>query len=219
MNKKNIVIVFGAVIITLLMVSSATAVNLSHIRNIREIRENKVINNEKEVYIDPNIKLTKRYLPKLKMALDKIDKPKYKELTQKIIQTIEKKGIVRSNDLKDILIELNMENTEVYSGKINGYACCLSAAISFPGYLPGIFLFYFGPTVFLFWTAYTSGCENDEIDFTIGVLGHHITEEHSGFALAFFGYHFTYIGGTWPTSPASWVDILGLSPVIFISYD
>jgi len=226
MKKKRIMMLFGVAIIALLMVSSANAININKIKNNNEALENKNSTNDNEIYVDPNIKLTKNLLPKLKQAYEKIEDPGYKELTKRIIQKIETQEIVKENDLKEILIELNMQNTEIYAGKITGSAKWASAAISIPFLIlpisQGSTVFWLGPAPFLSWNAAMMGppYTNEHIDFTIGIQGKHITEEHSGFALLFLGI--------WSSS--TFIDmvqgslgmscfIAGWSPFILITYD
>ena len=54
---------------------------------------------------------------------------------------------------------------------------------------------------------------NDEIDITVGTIGHHFTDEHTGFALAFMGCWF--MGGD-PTI-ATTIFIFGWSPLIIVT--
>ena len=202
---------FGAAVVALLMVSSATAINMNKTENNNESLENKNSTNDNEIYVDPNIKLTKAQLPKLKQAYEKIEDPEYKELTLKIIQKLETQEIVKSDDLKDILIELNMQNTEIHTGKIVGSACCYSHMIGFP-VIP-LFMFWIGPGLFIQWSA-----DGDEININIGALSHHITGKHHGFALAFVGFwHSCWWGSPFPEGEE--FSVFGWSPLIVVTYD
>ena len=216
MKKKRFVLVFGAIIITLLMISSATAININQIKNIKEKLIQKNTEIEKEIYIDPNIELTNKQLPRLKLAVEKIEKPEYKELTQKIIQTIENKGIVKSGDLKNILVELNMQNTEIYSGKIIGHGEWGCSCFGFPGLLLHGWI---GPGFWVNWNAHYHE-PGDIIDFTVGTLNHHITEEHWGGGIPFIGFWRSFYRLDEQGNPRHFsCKIFGWSPLIIIDYD
>jgi len=223
MKKKRIVLIFGAIILTLLMISTATAVNITQTQNIKEItKKTEDKETKKEMYIDPNIKITKKDLLKLKVIAKTIKDQRYKELTKNIIQTIEKKGTLYSNDIRVILNDLNMLNTEVYSGPINGIAQCASLMVGIPGTIIGLGN-WIGPGLFVAWQAYEQGNhytkDYDKVDFTFGWQGKHITENHDGFAITFIGI---WSNALFPISYYNYycssINILGLSQIIFINY-
>jgi len=201
MKKNRIVSIFGAVIITLLITSSATALNIttshkiskhpaSEIANklpmetINDI-ENKKPENKDKIYVDPDIKITKNRLPRLRKLLKKIDESDNKKIISKIIETIETKGELRADDMKNILIKLDMTDKSVYSGFVNGYACCSSVATGLPFLPGGGGVFWMGPGLWCGWIAMENSCCINEIDFTIG--GDEWNREHVGDAYLFIG--------------------------------
>lgn len=213
--KKSYIMVFGAIIITLLMISSATALNITQFKNLKEKIKNQNSETEKERYIDPNIKLSKKDLPKLILIVKTIKDPKYKELTRKIILNIEKKGILNSNDLREILDELDMKNTEVFSGPIKGDARWCGYLHSFPGFF---FDNWFGLCLWLSWSA-AEFLPGDELEYWVGWQNHHITEDHNGCAFSFFGYRerdIRYENG-YPKDYRNLIN--GVASLIIIDYD
>jgi len=215
MKKKRIVLIFGAILTTLLMISSATAVNINQTQNIKVNTKNKNTENKNEMYVDPSIELTKKDLPKLKLAVERIEKPLYKEFTKEIIKTIEDKGILKSDGVKEILIELGMQNSEVHSGKIIGHAEWSSMCFGFP-FIP-LFNFWIGPSLFILWNADIFDSE-DVIDYTVGVLNKRITVDHEGFGIPFTGFwsHGIYFKGQYPDGFTS--RVIGRSSLIVITY-
>jgi len=132
MKRTIINLLVVTALLLLNFVSNANAINLLQNKSTDELLENNYDNIEGDIYVDPNIYLSDTYLPKLKRAFENIEDQQYKESMHKIILTIESKGYVDSNNLKEILIELNMFDTEVYTGMIVGSARYGSIAGGFP---------------------------------------------------------------------------------------
>lgn len=98
----------GTVIISLLMISSATAINV--------LQSDTATSMKKNVFIDPNIFLTKDQVSKLQQAVQFIDDSKDKAIVQQIIQTLQVKGKVDSDEIKDIVCKLNIYDRSFYAG-------------------------------------------------------------------------------------------------------
>lgn len=178
MNKKNKILSISIVFLLLLcgLFTQAPAKTIT--------TENKKI--EKQPYVDPNIHLTKTLLPKLKQTIKNIENQQYKEVLQKIIEKLETKGTVESNDIKKILIELNMLNTEIYSGRITcsaGYDCTLySFPLFFIPCFPPIWG-WLGPAFYSRWKCAPNPLfDNNYVNLKINDM--QINRWHNGFALA-----------------------------------
>ena len=172
---------------------------------------------EDGIYVDPNIRLTKKDLPKFKQALQQIKDPQYKELTQKIIKTIENKGYADSVDIKNILIELGMADTYSFSGRIDGMDNLAGAASGLnPLKVRPLFLWGKGPVhagwlgfeLCLQWSA--TGWPG----FNIG--GNEVTFKHTGIAYCFFGVWSQGIL-SFTTPYKTYCEIHGSSPLIVVT--
>lgn len=219
--KNKIFKIFGAAVAVFILLSSITPVyGIQNEKNLGTTKNGKNSNLEDEIFVQPNIVITKAKLPMLKKTLQKIEDPLYKELTQKIIEKIEAKGIVKSTDIKDILIDLNMLSTDVYFGNLEGNACCNSGAGGFP-FIPSILIlrgaWWLGPALFVSWYADTGGWASGRIDFTIA--GHHIDYQHKGLALFLPFVLWLYSTGFDPQYgvPGSSMSIIGWAMLIFIT--
>jgi len=102
----------GAVIITLLMISSVTATNV--------VQSNTSTTQKKDVYVDPKICITKGQLSRLQKTVQYINDPQDKAIVQQIIQTLQIKGKVTSNDIKDIAEKLHARRL-FYTGFMHAY--------------------------------------------------------------------------------------------------
>lgn len=118
---------------------------------------------KKERFIDPKIKLSKKHLSLIRPTLEKKENPKYKKFIQKIIQIIEKKGLVNSQNIITIFNGLNIENnTELYQGKI----FINDDWIGITGF-PGVYLLNSWLDISFF------GCWNvcnDNMEFTLNIV-------------------------------------------------
>lgn len=111
MQKKKYWLVFGAVVISLLMISSATAINV--------IETRRPVSSNKQVYIDPNICLTRGQVSKLQQAIPYISDRQDKAIVQEIIQRIQIKGKVDSQDISNIVYKLNIYDRSFYTGFVS----------------------------------------------------------------------------------------------------
>ena len=145
MNRKKYGIVFEAVAIVLLMVSSATAVTMSQ---SNESTKSGTTVGSYESRVDPNIYLTKEKVPILIEELQYIDNPEVSALVKEIINTINEKGYVNSNDIKSIENKLGT-HLIVGTGFVSAGGSGRAVSV-----FPGFFLsqiFYAGPSVFVSW--------------------------------------------------------------------
>lgn len=113
MRKKKYWLVFGAATISILMMSSVSAVSViqSHYKND---------NVKEKPYIDPNICMTKKQLPILKKAVTEIKNPTNQKIVQSIIDTIEKKGMVRQSEITEIVSNLDANILGIHCGFVHG---------------------------------------------------------------------------------------------------
>jgi len=217
MKKRKIITLLLTITISLTIITNATAINITQKQTTKN---NNKQNNKKIPYVDPKIHLTKTQLPKLKRALEKIEEPEYKQITQKIIKIIETKGIVESYDIKNILVELKMLNTEIYSGMITGgagYDCTLhSFPLIFIPCFPPIWG-WLGLAVYLRWKC----APNPQFDnnyMNLKINGVQLKGWHNGFALspvgAWVGQQVIYS----KMRSGSTLTINAFSPFIMITY-
>lgn len=176
MNKKII-----GILVVMLMITTAFPVlgimNDKH--NESNLEQNELTEIEDETYIDPDILLTKKHLPLLKYIVGKCNHEKSDMLLTKIIDRIEQNGIVYSNDVKDIVKELDIGNIGIHflnsmnggpirSGLFSGFLC-------FPGRILSVLFdsYYNGPSFFIFMPSgyITIHTEQSYYDATILVIG------------------------------------------------
>jgi hypothetical protein len=137
---------FGAIIISLLMISRSTAINVSQSDTATSMKKN--------VYIDPTICLTKGQVSKLQQAVQFIDDSKDKAIVQQIIQTLKVKGKVDGNEIKDIVCKLNIYDRSFYTGFLNVYGsgCRYLCFPIFPlRWIFGGGFIYFGTMIIASW--------------------------------------------------------------------
>lgn len=213
--KKKFLAIFGVMAIIILMISNASALNIN--QNQKIIKSKQIYEqtkNEKQTYIDPNIHLTKIQLPRLKKAEQQIEVSKYKKVTQEIIKKIEVKGYINSNDIKEILTDLDMAKTDVYSGKIDGSSGYHSTASGIPIMILFNTYCWIGLGIFVKWSVDYIG-SGKYLDFIIS--GQKIETSHDGFALFPIGgwfFNMRYINN----NVVSTIDINAYSPLILITY-
>ena len=99
MHKKMLIGYFGAIVATVFIVSSSTAINVVQTKYLKESVEIENSEEIEEVYVDPHLHLTKRHLPILKQALVNMENNEYKEVVERIIDQLEIKGTVDSEDV------------------------------------------------------------------------------------------------------------------------
>jgi len=190
MNQKKYEIVFGAVAIALLMVSSATAVIVpqtqqTQIKTVPAVDQGSTVQND--VYVDPKIYLTGDDLPGLREMLGETDDQETRELVEQTISVIESKGFVNSNDIKGFL-KPGSGVIGVYSGWISGVS---GGWAKIPLGLK--FIWPFGEYITIFyacflphtvkWNATREG--DADVDIKIGD-DVHLTTLHKGIATWFY---------------------------------
>ena len=72
MKKKKIIMLIEAAILLIFLFSNATATNIFEIKSNKKISEKENFEIENHSYVDPNIKLTRKHLPKLKYSIEQI---------------------------------------------------------------------------------------------------------------------------------------------------
>ena len=195
MNKK---VLSFAIILLFIGVSCSSAISV----------ENKtpVVNNQSEEnksYVDPNIHLNRHDLPMLKRSFNYFSNSDYydaeiEKVMEQIINLIELKGEINSNDVENILIISGIAHIDIYTKcYIGGYAS-FGIAYTVPlllfeilvmfmlGFMNFIFI---GIGGFLHWNAYAD--EYDNYDINIDIINKDTsktyTTPHKGFAFGFFG--------------------------------
>jgi hypothetical protein len=162
MKKKIILGSIGFFLITLLMTSSATATLQ---------------------YIDSNIKITKRYEQKLTDAYNNIDNRDFKILIEKIIDLLQTKKVVNSDDIQKIIDDNDLA-VEMYIAKgISsngnwGYCAgdCGWKPIGIIPYIGGIF----------YWHAKESSWGAVGVNVNVGPST--FTYDHRGLVIGYFGF-------------------------------
>lgn len=151
-----------------------------------------------EVYIDPNIRLTRKHLPLLKIGNVMIDDLQIKEFTQKVIEVIESEGIANSGDIEEIMNDLDLDTKikgiyfrcRLYSGG-GGSADAYGILPFVISMLPSTFSFdsYLGQALFVDWSS------SRAFTYINGEERHH-KDHQKGYIFGFFGH--VYCGGIWP---------------------
>ncbi len=192
--KKGI-LVFGAVAIALLTVSSVTAVNVPQLDESEELESEKIVD-EKLNYVDPDIYLSgQEELNILLEALDLLDfddDPDFYLLLQGIVAVMNSKGFVDSSSIEQIINDNDLEvgyidfghiytgdGSETWSsGYCGGTAGC-------PKRIEGP-LFHVAISYVLFatiwWNAYKNG-----VPIKITISGEEITGANHGVVLGYTG--------------------------------
>jgi hypothetical protein len=186
MKKKIILGSIGAVVIVLLMISSATAVAMP-LSNESSNSGASVTN-----YVEPGIHISVMQKGILRASLKHVDDPDVRVLLQGIIK---KKGPVDSNDIEQIIIDNNLEIGTITFGGIatggpgsypdtsGGYAMCPRRPFCFGVILPIIFLHFQA-----FYQDSIDTSPNYPVQITIG--GKFIDYSISGLAIGFIGFVF-----------------------------
>jgi hypothetical protein len=217
-NMKKSIMIFGVFAITLVIITNTTATNV--------IQEELKRNMKKDVYVEPNIILTKIYLPILRNSIKQIQEPDYKNIVQQIVDLIEKEGRATSQDIKKIVdsSDANIKNVfllGIVYGDGPGRVLCFP--FTYLKCLPvlGLFTFYL-PTLVTSWEANSKG-NNPPPDkpTTINVKGHTYTRSNhdGGLAIGFIGLSMNS-GINLITNPGyCWTDItlLGFFVILFIN--
>ena len=211
--KKKLVIE-SIIIVSIFLLAgftSATELNV-----VNENSQTKLDTNN-SLYIDPNIRLAKPMLTRLKLAVEKIDNPIDKKLVDRIIQTLENKGVVCSKDIKNILNDINSDYKNVYwFSIIEGNSAGMSWCSSFPMLLSLFILhgaFWIGPALFLSWDAESYPPNHNIVD----IKGNRISQDHKGFALLPIGFWSAGVGVDQSGHPGTGFGIYAFSPLVFVS--
>ena len=208
-KKGKYVLVIGAVVVALLMISSACAVNVVQSNNVKSSLESE----SSDVYVDPNIHLSTKHLNLLKKALKQSEDPMDKQLLQSIIDHIEEKGIVKSNDISKIVNELDTGLIGIHCGFISGHGYNDGESFLFRGPIQ-VLLFIIEQSILLSsWqfvgiiAYWSSGGENP-----VRVNLRQYDIPHQGFIIGFLGM--SYCGGSpWD---GIWYRILGFGTLILV---
>lgn len=188
MRKK----IFGCIsvcIVILLIIPHTTAITLINQNKIEKITFNKYSEAIENNYVDPNIYLTKSMLPFLEKALEQIDDSEHKSIIKSIIVIIREKEFANSKDIKNILMNLGIQNKKVESGYFKGYA-----QVGSKGYTvscrPTLWRlngeYWIGPGFYVEWFIKLTGSSKLEF-INFDILGTHVTKDNEGFILYFIG--------------------------------
>jgi len=178
---KKYIIIFGAVAIALLMISTVTAVDTPG----SSITKNCSVVCNEEVFIDPDIFLTTDDLPTLYATLPYINDEDfdYIQILQDIIDLIEDKGFIDSSDMQGIIEDSGAEITAVYgpstiatTSKTDGWANTV------PGMLRLGLLPRFG-----FWARYDYIPSINQYGWHLNIKGSPVSKG-DGRAVGFFGF-------------------------------
>ena len=160
MNRKKYGIALGAVAIVLMMMSTATATT---------------------THIDSNIKITKKQLQQLNDAYNNIDEGDIKILLGKIIDLLQTKKVVNSEDIKTIIGQNNLNRIPgVY------FLRCIDTGPGDWTYCPGdcgphLFRNYWGS--FFYWQARQSDEPMNRITVRVGPDTYNC--DHNGLDISF----------------------------------
>lgn len=187
-NMKKSIIVFGAVLTVILMVSSATAA-LQH--------------------IDSNIKITKLYEKKLTNAYNVADGD-FKILIGEIIELLKTKNVVDSNDIKNIIDENYLSISRVYLARYASTNAIVSPGSCGPHALRP---FYWGGP--FYWSADTAA-HYPTLPITVEIGSNAYPNNHKGFIVSYFGFA-TNAGGFYGGRVQNKFMFGGIGFLIFIS--
>ena len=210
---KKYWLIFGAVVITLFLLSSATATNLLVADKINEKEQ------KNDVYVDPNIRLTRKHLPFLKEAIKNVDNHEIKKVIVEIINILENTQIIKANDIEKIITNNDMRTAKVYGlasittedgewgGRSGGNLYCL----------PGNFrsrLFFISKGGVAYWHAYkTDDWLGHYVYPYLKINGDLFDYEHRGLAIGLFGICHKTIGnlpGQFDTFEISGIALLAI---------
>jgi hypothetical protein len=175
MNKK----IIGILIVMLLIGTGFSSTAFGKIISI---------NKNQDFYVDPNISISARMIPLLKIVISQIDDQVTCELLQKIIVSLKIKEKINSVEIKQIIKNDNLQIYGLYMGLYDGYGYSpiddLCPIFIFPGFLwVASGLTYKFPIIFGAWN-FKNGKYYDA-HFQINT--HNICyEEHLGFILCGF---------------------------------
>lgn len=193
MKKDKVFLGIGAVFIILLLIVNTAFAGLATTYKTEENDLNDALTTvEEETYVDSNIYLTRNHLPILRRSVLNIEDEEIKDVTEKIINTIEETGYVDSEKVKDILQSSNMN--------INGLhmLCRISTskdrfffpmesggnAIPMPGILRSMLFGFFSKGGILTWNA----CDYSSRKAHVIVGRESYNSDHNGLALGYVGF-------------------------------
>jgi len=215
-KKGKYVLVIGAVVVVLLMVSSACAVSVVQESKAKNATEN----DSNEIYIDPNIYLTRKHLPLLKRSIRELDDDLIsKELLQHIIDVIEIKGEINSNEIRDIIQYSDVELAGVHGpGFIFGHGP--GTAWGFPFTILRIAFRILTapiPSLIMGWEADNSQGGHvppNSRDINVKLRSKVYDGNHRGFAIGYIGLayiHLEIVGVDWYE-----FDLAGIGLLFFV---
>jgi len=198
MKKKMILGSIGAVIVSLLMVSSATAVIMP--------KSNESPNSRN--YYDNKIVLTDKKISDLEKALTYSQDSEISKLIQGIIDLLREKGKINNKDIRE-MIKTNHINVDEYYGPaiIKAHS---GGGINWPMLrVFGLFTRFISSGVVLWYAENLYG--HSPVD--VSIKGKQINYKHTGLALCYMG-----IAGNvadWNWNP--FFELYGISMSVFIS--
>jgi len=215
---KKPILVLGAIAIVLLMVSSASAVNVIQSSKMKKnLRSESCITND-AVYVDPNIRLGKNKISRLEISLDYLKNNEEWDFTEEImliegiIKKIEMKGgfWVNDDDIREIIkgSSIKAVHSGFIAGKGPGICGCLPGLV---GSIRGRFIPFVGPRLVATW----HGWIDDYEDLRVRIRGNEYSSEHKGTALLFTGFLMNSLDTGATGYPAEFY-IFGYSPLITI---
>lgn len=143
----------------------------------------------KQSHIDSHIKITKAYLPFLRLSLSHLKEGRNRDLVTYLIERLEEKGEVDAKDIEEFAETLAGEDYQHSLVEIGLFAISAKWLNGKVDLVPGeaiwvITKFYFGPIICLQWKA-----EDEDARCEITkLLGKIVTIEGPHRGLAFFGF-------------------------------
>jgi hypothetical protein len=188
-TKKIVFKYSGAAVVIILLIINTSALTSAYIQE--ENRETKSSVKSRDVFVDSHIYIAKTKLPLLQRSLKYIENIQIKQLIQEVVAVLTTKEYVSSNDIREIIIRLDLRNLKVHTGFLNSYGESLDdpgSAVTFPGYLiTNLELFrtgssyYIGPAIIGFWQA------NDDAAYTTVNFWKKYSGIQSGYIIGFCG--------------------------------
>lgn len=187
MKGGKYISISGAVVIVLLLISGASAVNV-----VKESKINDMIENQRNnVFIDPNIKLTKFSLPLLRKAIKQNTDQEDNIFLENLITLLEKNGKITSFDIKNIIKNEKLHYRGIYGfSRIRTLNSSDGYADSIPGYLLTALIGYFGPALIV---RYGTGV-SDEYGWHVEINNQKVNVGN-GLILGWIGYVYSSIDG------------------------
>ena len=213
MRKNRTFVIIGAGVILFLLISnSAIAGLISTYKTYEMLKDKNSINSEKETYIDPDIYLTTKHLFLLKISVPNIENKDVRELTQKIINIIQKEGSVDSEQIRQIISYSHYEIAGVHTNCFITSISSTGTGYALPGLIRSNLFAFFSKGGLLLWSV---GKYHDSWHSNVYIGGTLYNYDNEGLALPFIGFvHAWTFTGSFPPHPK--ISFIGYASYVVV---